>query len=104
MRLERIQRASFRGVTIYIPDDTVEPGRNTIEHNYPDSNIRWLEDNGLMVDNYNLQGIVPDTSIGALKAALSRPGPGTLNHPWLGRVRVSVMGRASINRSDAHLG
>jgi len=104
MRLDRIKRATFRGASILIPEDTVEGGRNTIEHNYPDSNRRWLEDNGAMVDNYRVQGIVRDSEVGALKAALDRPGVGTLNHPWLGRARVAVMGRYSMVRSDQNLG
>lgn len=104
MRLDRIKTARFRGARILIPEDEVEGGRNTIEHNYPDSSSRWLEDNGRMVDNYRVRGIIPDTEIGALKAALDRPGPGTLSHPWLGRARVSVMGRYNIARSDRHLG
>ena len=104
MRLSGIRTARFRGVRILIPEDQTEGGRNVIEHNYPDSNVRWLEDNGRQVDNYRVRGYIPDSEIGALKAALDRPGPGTLNHPWLGRARVAVMGRYQIARTDKHSG
>lgn len=104
MRLSQIKACYLGGARILVPDDTVEAGRNIIEHNYPDSNSRWLEDNGSLVENFRITGVVPDDEINALLAVIRRPGPHTLRHPWYGRSRVAVMGSASVARSDRHLG
>lgn len=108
MRLADLQAASFRGARFLVPYDTAEEGRNSIEHNYPDSNKRYLEDNGLESANFQIIAILHGPNIRSdfarLRSALTKPGPGTLQHPWLGRQRVAVMGRFRVTRDDKDAG
>ena len=108
MRLQDLQSASFRGARFLVPRDTAEEGRNTIEHNYPDSSRRYLEDNGALPANFDVTAILHGPNVAgqwaALRSALTRPGPGTLRHPWYGRHRVAVMGRFRVTREDRRLG
>lgn len=94
MNLSDYQEASFRGVRFLVPDGDGTVGRNSIEHNYPDSETHYIEDNGKLVRKYTLEACLhgPDvkSQFLALEAALETPGPGTLLHPWLGVKLVSV--------------
>jgi prophage DNA circulation protein len=108
MRLADLQAASFRGARFLVPYDTAEEGRNSIEHNYPDGNQRYLEDNGLESANFQITAILYGPNIRSdyarLRSALTKPGAGTLQHPWLGRQRVAVMGRYRVKRDDRDAG
>jgi prophage DNA circulation protein len=108
MRIDMLQAASFRGARFLVPHDKATAGRKTIEHNYPDSSRRYLEDNGREVPNFTLTMILHGPSIqrdwAALHNALTQPGPGTLKHPWWGTRRVSVMGRYTVKRDDKNAG
>jgi hypothetical protein len=77
--------AEFRGVRFYVPKDTVEQGRNIIHHNYPDSNLRYDEDNGGHAPTFKvtawLFGVGLPSQVKALHAALNKPGPGTRLSP-----------------------
>lgn len=108
MRLDDLQAASFRGARFLVPSDTAEAGRNVIAHEYPDSNQRYLEDNGLNVANFQVTAVLHGPNIRSdwaqLHRALTRPGVGTLAHPWWGHRRVAVMGRYRVRRDDRNAG
>lgn len=99
-----LQSASFRGVSFLCPKDTLEEGRNTIDHKWPDSNLRYAEDNGLNAPEYKLTIILTGPNlpgkVAALRRALNAPIPGTLKHPWVGVKQCAVKGPYKADRDD----
>jgi prophage DNA circulation protein len=97
--------ASFRGVRFLSPKNTTEEGRNGIQHDYPQSSRRYVQDNGLILPCFKLPAVVQGKAkLNALRIALNRPGPGTLIHPDFGAQRVQVKGPYSITHEDTNLG
>jgi prophage DNA circulation protein len=93
MSLDKYQQASFRGVPFLVGDlDTIE-GRKDVEHEFPNSDRRSIEDLGLLNGAFSIVGSVR-TQDGfeardKLRAALKQKGPGILVHPTLGSLTVS---------------
>lgn len=87
-----------------VPSDTLEEGRTSIDHLYPDSFFRYAEDNGGIPPKFALSMIVAEPNLPAklraLRRALTAQGPGTLKHPWCGSQFVQVDGAYSIKRND----
>lgn len=108
MLLADLAPASFRGVRFYVPKDHGEEGRNIIHHNYPDSNLRYDEDNGGHAPTFTITawlfGPGLKSQVEALISALNRPGPGTLNHPWRGHWTCSAVGPYKYDREDEDSG
>lgn len=100
--------ASFRGVRFLVPSDTAEEGRNAIHHNYPDAGFRYIEDNGLHAPEFKISAVLAGDNLPAkykaLRAALNRPGPGLLRHPWYGAQHVMVDGKFRVKRDDRDAG
>lgn len=92
--LRDLRPASFRGARFLCPHDRAEEGRNVIDHRYPDSNIRYAEDNGYVPPEFRMTCILHGPNVlsdfAALRAALNQPGPGTLHHPWYGAQFVAA--------------
>lgn len=92
--LQELIPASFRGVPFLVPHGTVDSGRHAVKHEYPDSNTRYVEDNGLRVPDIKLKAVVHGANVLSrvrrLEAALQAVGPGTLVHPLSGRKFVNV--------------
>lgn len=92
--LQDLIPASFRGVSFYVPSGSVESGRHAVKHEYPDSNTRYVEDNGLRVPDLKIHALVSGVEAIArarrLENALSMVGPGTLMHPLKGALWVQV--------------
>lgn len=70
-------------------------GRKTVVHEYPQSDTRYVQDNGKIAGIYTLQVNIQETTASAykrntqkLKAALETPGIGILTHPEFGRKKV----------------
>ncbi len=108
MLLAELSPASFRGVTFYVPKDTGEEGRNIIHHQYPNSSIRYDEDNGGHAPTFKITALLFGTGLSAklnrLRDALNKPGPGTLNHPYLGSWTCSAVGPYKYQREDEDSG
>lgn len=108
MLLRDLQPASFRGVRFLVPSDEAEEGRNSIEHNYPDSSLRYMEDNGAIPPCFSVTAILHGANLpgqlNALRGALMTPGPGTLKHPVYGAQFVAVDGTYRIKREDRDAG
>lgn len=106
--LHELMPASFRGVGFLMPKGTADEGRHAVVHNYPDAAFRYVEDNGLIPPDFKVHAIVQgDDCIGVLnrlRAALNRPGPGTLMHPIYGRQIVQVVGPYHVKHDDKHAG
>ncbi|MDX2308086.1 MAG: DNA circularization N-terminal domain-containing protein [Hyphomicrobium sp.] len=108
MRPNDLQPASFRGVKFLVPRDMTEEGRNTILHVYPDAAHRYAEDNGYCPPKFNLTCVVHGLRVRAqtraLRNALNRPGPGTLQHPHYGAQFCAVVGPYQVIREDIDSG
>lgn len=89
----RMQDASFRGVTFFVDAHEAKGGRRKARHEYPGSEESDVEDMGQKAWDYTLTayciGDDYDTKRDELLAALNQPDPAWLVHPWLGRLWVT---------------
>jgi prophage DNA circulation protein len=108
MLMAELAPASFRGVRFLVPKDNGEEGRNIISHNYVDSSVRYNEDNGAHAPTFHITAILHGLNLRAqlnrLRDALNKPGPGTLNHPYLGSWTCSAVGPYKYEREDEDSG
>ena len=99
--------ASFRDVPFQVETTTLQAGRRTQLHEYPQRDIPYVEDLGRATRDLNFTAfVIGDDYVdqaNALLAALEEPGPGTLIHPWFGSLTVSLNSPASVG-FDAALG
>lgn len=106
--LQQLIPASFRGVPFLVPSGHMEGGRHAIKHEYPDSNHRYVEDNGMCVPDFELRIVVHGADaisrLRTLQNALDKPGPGTLIHPIYGRRFVQVVGPYKLSHKDQDVG
>jgi prophage DNA circulation protein len=100
-----LRPASFRGVPFGVLDASDGRGRNTVIHEFPLRDKVYVEDLGRAQRTVRLTAFVvgPDYAArrDALTAALEEEGPGTLVHPWLGSLTVSLVSPAEIKHSAA---
>lgn len=93
--------ASFRGAPFAVTSSSMGGGRRNAMHQYPGRDTPWAEDMGRAARTFQLRGFVLDGDIillglpvglqrSILKAALEKKGSGTLIHPTLGALTVSV--------------
>lgn len=92
--LEQYQGASFRGVPFLVPTESEDRGQKEVDHNYPNSDERFVEQLGRIPSIFKMEGIVHgDDAIQQrirLAEALDTPGLGDLVHPIYGLVRVKA--------------
>jgi prophage DNA circulation protein len=90
--LSQLLPASFRGVSFYCAESSVESGRKQVTHEFPNSDRRFVEDLGRFQNIFKIRAIVSgDNYIAArdaLQAALEQPGIGLLVHPFFGNINV----------------
>lgn len=86
---------TFRAVEFLVKSADTELGRRVAVHEYPLRDIPYIEDLGLKARQFSFDAFVigDDYHIArdALIAELEKAGPGTLKHPYLGTMRVSVV-------------
>ena len=91
---EQLQPASFRGVPFEVEASGITVGRRTVVHEYPQRDRPYGEDMGRATRNITLQCFVVGSDYleqaQALMHELEEPGPGTLIHPWLGEMEVTI--------------
>lgn len=91
---EQLQPASFRGVAFEVEASGITVGRRTVVHEYPQRDRPYVEDMGRATRNITLQCFVVGSDYleqaQALMHELEEPGPGTLIHPWLGEMEVTI--------------
>lgn len=91
---EQLQPASFRGVPFEVEASGITVGRRTVVHEYPQRDRPYVEDMGRATRNITLQCFVVGgdylEQAQALMHELEEPGPGTLVHPWLGEMEVTI--------------
>ncbi|UCF50250.1 MAG: DNA circularization N-terminal domain-containing protein [Thermoplasmatales archaeon] len=86
-------KASFRGVR-FLPkgDHITVGGRKLIKHVYPNTDRRFIEDLGKMQKDFSITGVITGPNYFAKKRALinalDKEGPGTLVHPFFGKLQV----------------
>lgn len=96
-----LQPASFRGVPFGVMKDEGRFGRSIALHEYPFKDKQWPEDIGRATRKFTIQGFLITDSLVygggdvndqrmAMIGAVETLGPGTLIHPTLGRLQVSI--------------
>lgn len=99
---DRLQPASFRGVPFDVDADSIGVGRRTQTHEYVNRDEPYVEDLGRATREPGLTGfLVGDDCFeqaDKLIEAFEAEGPGELVHPWLGRMKVSIVGKATFKR------
>jgi len=103
----QLQPASFRGVPFKVNAAGIEAGRRVQVHEYPQRDKPWAEDLGRATRALTVEAFVIGADYiaqaNALIAAAEEEGPGTLVHPWLGSMQVSLKDLLRVN-FDAALG
>lgn len=89
-----LQPASFRGVPFEVEGSDLEAGRRVQLHEYPQRDKPYVEDLGRATRALTINAFVVGADYVAranrVLAAIEEGGPGTLVHPWLGSMQVSV--------------
>lgn len=102
---ENLQPASFRGVPFHVSSDDIDVGRNGVTHEFPQRDTPYREDMGRAPREISIKAFVIGDDChwkrNALMEALEAEGPGTLIHPSLGEMTVSVNGKCKVTESTA---
>ncbi|MBK5146002.1 DNA circularization protein [Budviciaceae bacterium BWR-B9] len=98
---EHLHPASFRGVPFAVQSGESVFGRRQAVHEYPFRDTVWVEDLGRSTRRITIRGFIVQSSQlylshdvitqrDSLVAACEEKGPGTLVHPTLGEIEVSI--------------
>lgn len=103
----RLPQASWKGVRFFYKESTIAGGRKTVTHEYPDTNVRYVEDLGQLEKTYNVEAVI-NTNVSfsqrdKLIKALEEGGIGVLIHPAFGNKKV-VLKSYNISDNTASLG
>jgi len=97
------QKGSFRGVDFLWRHNDAVVGRKTARHDYPQRDEAYMEDLGKRPKEFNLECFVIGKNYtdqrDNLIAALEQSGPGTLIHPTMGMMQVSLCGDVRVTES-----
>jgi len=94
--IARLPTASFKGVEFAYQDTSVDGGRKTISHEYPNRKERYVEDLGGIEKKFSITALT-DNNVSfddrdALIEVLESSGIGTLIHPTFGSQSVVCVG------------
>ena len=95
---ENLRPASFRGVAFEVESHSESGGRRIELHEYPLRDTPYAEDLGKKAGKWQIEAFLVNGKSGyaerrdKLREALNASGPGTLIHPYLGELSVSVDG------------
>ena len=95
---ENLRPASFRGVAFEVESHSESGGRRVELHEYPLRDTPYAEDLGKQAGKWQIEAFLVNGKSGyaerrdKLREALNASGPGTLIHPYLGELSVSVDG------------
>lgn len=95
---ENLRPASFRGVAFEVESHSESGGRRVELHEYPLRDTPYTEDLGKKAGKWQIEAFLVNGKSGyaerrdKLREALNASGPGTLIHPYLGELSVSVDG------------
>lgn len=100
-----LRPASFRGVPFHVSTADLSAGRRTQVHEYPQRDNPWAEDLGRATRDLSFDAFVVGKDyvdqLKKLLGALETRGPGTLIHPWLGTMEVSLKESARVSLNSA---
>lgn len=92
--LPGLLRCSWRGVPFFMEQSERVSGRRRAEFPLAASDRTLTQDLGLLTGPIDVEGIYVGADYiaveRAMRAALSRPGPGVLEHPWYGPLLVEI--------------
>lgn len=105
---DRLQPASFRGISFGVDSGDLTAGRRIQTHEYPQRDKPYTEDLGRATRKISIEAFligldfmeVRDRLLGAIETA----GSGELIHPWHGRMMVNVDGECRVRHSRAEGG
>ncbi|HKS32270.1 MAG TPA: DNA circularization N-terminal domain-containing protein [Enterobacteriaceae bacterium] len=101
---ERLETASFRGVSFHIESENASFGRRVQTHEFPNRDKPYSEDLGRIALRPNITAYVMGDDCLAkrdrLIEALNKPGPGTLIHPTLGKMIVCVTDQIKVSTAS----
>lgn len=96
---ENLRPASFRGVAFEVGSHSESGGRRVELHEYPLRDTPYAEDLGKKAGKWQIEAFLISRKNSGyverrdkLREALNASGPGTLIHPYLGELSVSVEG------------
>ncbi len=106
-----LQQASYNGVPFGVDDEECRFGRRQALHEYPKRDKPWAEDMGRATRRMAVNGFLMVSGVyngggdamfqrDQLVAAVETPGPGTLVHPTLGTLTVSVFDLTIRSRTE----
>lgn len=102
---DQLLPASFRGVPFEVTASGIRAGRRTVVHEYPQRDKPYVEDIGRATRQITLEAfVVGDDYIARAKrllGAIEQAGPGTLIHPWLGEMRVTLSAVSELKFNSA---
>lgn len=110
MLLDRLQRASFKGIEFLVQSSSIKFGQKTVVHQYPNASRTEVEFLGAAEDTFSLEIYIHDTGDtyvakrNALKNALLTSDIGLLIHPYEGAIQCSVVDFASLAENDKEFG
>lgn len=104
---EKMHRASFRGVGFLVASESVSRGKKIVMHEYPNSNLRYVEELGKFPPVFSVEGLVHGADAInqriRLENVLELPGIGLLVHPVYGELKVKSL-EYSVNSSQTNIG
>lgn len=99
----QIRPASFRGVSFGVTGASLEAGRRTVLHEFPQRDEPFAEDMGAASQKFTLEAFVlgPDylSRRDQLEKALQNPDSGKLVHPWYGEIEVAQFAPYKVRHS-----
>lgn len=101
---DNLRQGSFRGVEFFTKDSQLAGGRRAVQHQFPNREKPYSEDNGRAARTYTLQGHVIGDDYFETKTRLldvfEKKGSGELIHPYYGSQFVQV---SEVNISESQL-
>ena len=105
--IAKYPQAKFRDVEFHYQDSSVQGGRKTVTHEFPDTNTRYVEDLGKLEKTFNINALIDITSnnkeLDSFVNALEKEGVASLTHPVYKKQNV-VVKSYNINDSIRELG
>lgn len=103
---DRLRKASFRGISFQVADNSTDVGRRVVIHTYVNRPLPYAEDLGRKPQVYKMEAFLLgedyDIDRNNLLRALQQEGPGELVHPNLGNINVAVIKAEVIEESTSN--
>lgn len=89
---QNLQSASFKDVSFLVPTESKSSGKKTVDHEYPNSDRRFVEELGRQAPVYSVTAIIHGADAIqkriTLEKTLRETGRGLLVHPVYGQIQV----------------